>query len=543
MKLNSVIVIFLSLLLTLVKLEAQPSRLTQPVLPVQLNYSPIFGNDIVINNNALQDQKNVVFCSASNGWLYAGYSHNVSDMPYITILKSTDNGLTWTVLLDDAGSFFPGAIITRMNILVCGNTVSNLKIFLSWVFRDTLNNYGNATVFRYKAEPFGFEETVFLDVPINDISIATDNLYPASTANPYSIGILYSKHGSSDTIIFQSSSNGGLSFDNRRIVSITGSYYNKVSLAYGRSSSNNSGRYFAAWEEVPGMNSTGHIVTAHSEPFINSSFTSPVYLDNLDPLETNRCKNPSIECQSSNFDNDSLNFTEVILYDRYNPSNSNYDIKGCYTMQPTGQLSGFRHLNITDSIENTRYPCIAFNPFDSTFMVTYYNSTAQKLPFRVNNFNLTSPNQWQIVSPGYNDNTNLYDPYPRVFMNYGLHTGAALWNAGLNGANGIAMFDAVSNTWAVVPETNINGGTRLIDAYPNPCTTTVTMKFISDMKEHVTITLYDILGNAVKILANELYLKGDHQVRCDLSGVPPGYYVYILKTGDYSKSGKIVVVR
>jgi len=60
--------------------------------------SPLFGKDIVVNDSSTQDQRNVVICSAFNGWLYCVYSHQVNNLPYLTALISKDAGLTWEII-------------------------------------------------------------------------------------------------------------------------------------------------------------------------------------------------------------------------------------------------------------------------------------------------------------------------------------------------------------------------------------------------------------------------------------------------------------
>ena len=213
-------------------------------------------------------------------------------------------------------------------------------------------------------------EAILLEpYPCYSIALSTDLMYPASNSSPHSLGILYSTHNISynlDSIIFCSSGDGGMSLESRQVVAATtGNHFNKVALAYGRSSSWNSGRYFAAWEEKGSYTSnTGHIFTAHSNPNFNSPFTTPVQLDALDPSALNMCRNPAIACQFNNVDNDSTNLSEVILFDKYDPANQKYDITGFYNLQAANH-SNFRKLIISNSAHNNFQPSINFNPLDS----------------------------------------------------------------------------------------------------------------------------------------------------------------------------------
>ena len=94
--------LFTFLLLSFIGLNAQtgfPGGLT---VPSQSDKSPLFGFDTFINNQPQQNQRNIVICSAFNGWLYATYSYFDSNVfqDALTILRSKDNGVTWSVIFD-----------------------------------------------------------------------------------------------------------------------------------------------------------------------------------------------------------------------------------------------------------------------------------------------------------------------------------------------------------------------------------------------------------------------------------------------------------
>src|ERR1035437_5068556 len=83
-------------------LLAQSGLLGGTVVPFQPDKSPIFGFDTFINNQPQQNQRNIAICSAFNGWLYATYSFfdNSVNQDAVTILRSKDNGGTWSVLFE-----------------------------------------------------------------------------------------------------------------------------------------------------------------------------------------------------------------------------------------------------------------------------------------------------------------------------------------------------------------------------------------------------------------------------------------------------------
>ena len=333
------------------------------VLPLKSSNFILFGKDIIINDQPGQDQRSIVICSAFNGWLFSAYSYiNVYNVPDLIIMKSTDNGITWTIFKD--GSIPPdGTTFKSMHIVTIGDSISNLKIIVSGVTTHGSDDIGEGFIYRINAVTGDFEATLFADPFTYDISISTDKNYPANNSNPSSLGALYSKYSANkDSIIFLSSSNGGMSFDNRKTVAISGEKFHKVALAYGRSSTFPNGNYYAVWDEHANYGSIpGHIYTAHTYPYFNNPFTPPVNLDSLDAGTINKGQNPKIACQYNNVNNDSSNVTEVVLFDWLNQSNQRNNIKGYYNLQAANH-SKFRSMVIANSLHNNLQQDISFNP-------------------------------------------------------------------------------------------------------------------------------------------------------------------------------------
>lgn len=518
-----------------------------PVLPCQTNRSPLFGKDIVIHDKPDRDQRNVAACSAFNGWLYAAYSYNNGNVPYITFLRSTDKGITWNVLMDVV-SCSPHQITTKLDIIACGNSISNLKIFLAAAYMDTISElkFGAVIVNRYQGEPFIGEEQILANNTgwYKDIALACDQNFTANNANPFSIAAVCSKTYIKDSVLFYSSSNGGLSFDNRQVVAYSNNHMERLTISYGRSLSKDQGRYFVAWEENDTPNAkTGHIFTSHSEPNFNSPFTTPICIDSLNPALINEARNPILSCQVSNFDNDSTNLTEVLLFEKYIQGTNSWDVTGFYNLQAT-TTGYFKEMSLsTSSSNNNIRPNISFNPSDSTFMVTYCDSTDKRLPFLSNNVNMKTPDSWITVSSGFNDSPSISKPNPKVNFNLLEHQGNIVWIKEQNNGKGVAMFDAQYSTWTGLTENNKTDGARLVKAFPNPCSTTLTISFELQKAEEVTVTLYNITGQAAGIITHQYYSSGKHNISYNVSDLPAGSYYYTFKAGDCALSKKIIVLK
>jgi hypothetical protein len=540
------VIVFILGIFFVTELFAQSGNVGEPVLPLQPYKSILFGNDNYLNYQPLENQRNVVICSAYNGWLYAAYScfdQSTLD-PSITILRSKDSGVTWSFLL--GGPFFwPHAAITKMDILACGHDTANLKVFLAYCIYDSVSILNSAYLTRYDGISGVFEAQLLKEFPIpsndiKDIAIASDNLYPAAGSNPFSIAVVYSKWNVKDSIVFRASNNGGISLNTRYNIASTSHYFDKVALAYGRSPSCSTGRYFAAWEEQDHANSvSGHIYTAHSEPNFNSPFTTPVLLDSLDPSTANKASRPVIACQNNNADNDSANLTEIILFQKHQPASGNFNIAGVYNKKATNS-SNFETFSINPTSNNLLQPDITFNPFDSTFIVTCFDSTDQKLPYYLHEYNMTDPDTWDILSAGYNDANNLVAPHPQVALDFFKQSGANVWIGEEGGGNGAAMFDS-PYTWYVGDSEKSNDNNKLrVKIFPNPATAFATLEFNLTKTAAVNINLINPMGQSDAIITNVSLTSGKHSFNIDLSKYSSGIYIVTLQDGANFFSGKIL---
>jgi len=534
------------LLFSSLYLSAQTHKIGEPLLPLNPGRSVIFGKDIVIHDQPDRDQRNIAVCSAFNGWLYAIYSYDEEFFQDLSILRSVDNGITWEVLLE-GGTGVSGAIVTRVDIIACGNNSADLKLFLGFSYYFPDIEVRDSHIWRANADPFIIEEDI-TDEPsqyVKDFCLASDYMYPSANSSPYSVGLLYSKAGEigKDTLIFRSSSDGGITFDNRRVISISPNILHKVALSYGRSASFNSGRYFAAWEEQDNEYSeVGHIYTAHSEPNINSPFTTPVCLDMLDPGSANKARNPVISCQSSEADNDSSNISELVVFEKYMPGSNSYDLAGFYNWQATNS-NYFRNFSVSYSSNYNLQPDLTFNPYNSTFMLTYFDSTDRMLPFLTHNVNMANPDSWELITSHYNDSTNIAQPNPKVRLNTLKQEGMNVWSADQPNGNGIAMFDAQYSTWTGVSDNNQAGSAKLLKAFPNPCRTAVTICFELQKAEKVSISLYNMIGQPEGVITDQNFSTGKHYVNYKVSNLPPGSYYYSFKAGVWNSNGKITVIK
>jgi hypothetical protein len=512
----------------------------EPIIPEK---SPLFANDIIIDNKPDRDQRLVSICSAFNGWLYVVYGYYSSNIPQASILRSMDNGLTWNLLIEGPIST-QNTILKRLEIISAGTTLENFKIYLGFVLANSTGSNSGAQVFRYNGEPFtGEGSLIYTPGIITDLAISTDNFYTPSNANPYCFAMTFVKRINStvgDSLIFESSSNGGLPDNYKSVTSLSG-YFGQLQLSYGKRMDQNSGRFYIVWEDKDSeLALLGHIYTTHTEPTFASAFTPPICLDCSDPVLSNKCRRPVIASHYGNMDNDSSNITTAILLEYYNQSTNSYNLKGYYSCNSTFSTF-YTPFTMPVASNNNQQPDICFNPFDSTFSVTYFDSINKTLHYLTNNFNFTNPNSWNNISSDYNDQQNIIIPIPKVRINQGNKVGLAAWTSEGGNGNGITLFDAVDHYYTGVGNLSNDDLVQDVNVFPNPCNSFTNLTFSIKKPLHVSIVLYNSNGIKLNTITNRIFNSGRNSVELITQFYPAGVYSYFFKLNNAIKVGKIII--
>ncbi|RMF57416.1 MAG: T9SS C-terminal target domain-containing protein, partial [Calditrichaeota bacterium] len=82
----------------------------------------------------------------------------------------------------------------------------------------------------------------------------------------------------------------------------------------------------------------------------------------------------------------------------------------------------------------------------------------------------------------------------------------------------------------------------LFQNYPNPFNPTTTIAYQLPRAVHVTLKIYNVLGQEVATLVDKPMAAGSHKAVWDASGLAAGVYLYRLTAGDFRQSKKLVVL-
>jgi hypothetical protein len=79
--------------------------------------------------------------------------------------------------------------------------------------------------------------------------------------------------------------------------------------------------------------------------------------------------------------------------------------------------------------------------------------------------------------------------------------------------------------------------------YPNPFNPSTSIEYKVPLASKVTLKIYDVIGNEVSTLVNELHEAGNYLVNFNSNSLSSGIYFYSFQAGNYREIKKMVLVR
>jgi hypothetical protein len=79
--------------------------------------------------------------------------------------------------------------------------------------------------------------------------------------------------------------------------------------------------------------------------------------------------------------------------------------------------------------------------------------------------------------------------------------------------------------------------------HPNPFNATTALSYQLSVDSYVHLRVYDIAGRLVGTLVDGWRSAGRHELTFDASHLPSGMYVYRIQAGDWTESGKMILLK
>ena len=92
-------------------------------------------------------------------------------------------------------------------------------------------------------------------------------------------------------------------------------------------------------------------------------------------------------------------------------------------------------------------------------------------------------------------------------------------------------------------DNNIVNIFKLEQNYPNPFNPITNIRFQISNAGYITLKVYDILGNEVATLVDEIKPAGEYEVKFVGNGLASGVYFYRLKAGNFTKTMKMLLLK
>jgi hypothetical protein len=117
-----------------------------------------------------------------------------------------------------------------------------------------------------------------------------------------------------------------------------------------------------------------------------------------------------------------------------------------------------------------------------------------------------------------------------------------------NGSNTVSVgfWYAVQSSIVTSVENTGNGipqEFRLDQNYPNPFNPSTTIRFSLPQSDHVSLTVYDLMGRKIATLIDERMEPGEYSTVFDAAGIASGMYIYRITAGARVTTRRMILLK
>lgn len=104
--------------------------------------------------------------------------------------------------------------------------------------------------------------------------------------------------------------------------------------------------------------------------------------------------------------------------------------------------------------------------------------------------------------------------------------------------NGTSSYSKIAEV-----DVNIPAKFELSQNYPNPFNPATTIKYEIAKESHVSLKVYDAIGNEIATLVSETKAPGTYEVKYDASYLSNGVYFYKIQAGGFTSTKKLILMK
>jgi hypothetical protein len=106
-----------------------------------------------------------------------------------------------------------------------------------------------------------------------------------------------------------------------------------------------------------------------------------------------------------------------------------------------------------------------------------------------------------------------------------------------------STIQSVTNPIGVTGTHEVPTAYKLEQNYPNPFNPTTNIKYSIPKDGSVSLKIYDVLGNEVSVFVDGFMKAGMYNAEFDASNFASGVYFYTLKTGEFTSTKKMLLIK
>jgi hypothetical protein len=170
-------------------------------------------------------------------------------------------------------------------------------------------------------------------------------------------------------------------------------------------------------------------------------------------------------------------------------------------------------------------------------------------------YSLDNRANWTSLGPVLVPDTSLLSRIPpRYFTSDSLAPANNLTMTDV-GTSGTPIYIAFARATGTTDNTLVGTGTAVKEGvdvpstfalnqnYPNPFNPSTHISFAVSRKGLTVLKVYDILGKEIVTLANRMYEAGTYTATWNASNFASGFYFYTLKSGNFSETKKMILMK
>jgi hypothetical protein len=152
----------------------------------------------------------------------------------------------------------------------------------------------------------------------------------------------------------------------------------------------------------------------------------------------------------------------------------------------------------------------------------------------------TSTVPWSVSGMGYEVSSS---PTTKVMSLVGQRFVGTLQGAGSIIESGFLADTLFRTLTSVTAHEGVPKEFMLEQNFPNPFNPSTTIQYALPVRSHVSLTVFNTLGQEISVLRNGEQEAGYHDVKFDGTNLPSGVYFYRMQADNYVETRKLLLLR